>query len=283
VLFPLLWDIKDNKQQKHSRVLFPLVWSIRDDLEQRRCNVLFPLLWDFLDHKKQTRHSVLFPLVWYSNDKPKGARSFVFFPFVWLDKTRRGGGYHFWPLFGRRRDGHCRGLSIAWPLFWYRWNPENGMKKLGLPFPLIYWQTIPTHKSKHFHVVPFWFTQKKDNWFLSLLPLMCARRDDDFKGTAWLWYVAKPQDKQITRHHVVLWQLLTEKRWANGDYDFRILHKLLRSQKKDGYSQFAINPLIRSEHDGDLYRFSLLGPLFQYENDGGRKRLRLLHFLKIGL
>lgn len=283
VLFPIAWNFRDDGKKKRSSVLFPLIWNFRNDQKQTRSSVIFPLVWGFRDDKRKTRSSVLFPFVWRFTNEKKPSRRLVIFPFIWLDKTRDDGGYHFWPLFGWRREGNSRGLSIAWPVFWYRWNPNNGMKKLGLPFPLVYWQTVPSHQSKHCRVVPFWYTRKKDDWFLSLLPLMCARKDDDFKGSAWLWYVGKPKDKQLTRRHAILWKLMTHERWRDGDYDFRILHKLIRRQKKKGYSALAINPFIRNEHDGDLYRFSFLGSTFQYENDAGAKRLRLLHFLKIPL
>lgn len=275
--------VKRKTNQRTSLVSFPLIWYGRrhDDHADRRSFVLFPLLWDRHDRRHDSRTSTLFPLVWREYKRGGEQRSLLVLPVLWSHTGRNVRALHVWPLFGWNRGSRYREASTLWPLFRYSWRTKGERKELWAPWPLVNLKTDPAREFHHLRVVPFWSTRRKDKRLTAILPLVWLRREKGFSGSSTLWYADRPRDKSIDRQHVVLWKLLTYEHRTTGDYDFRVLHKLIRLRREQGYSEFALNPLARSEQDADVRRLSLLGPVLQYEGVPTRKQIRILHFIRI--
>jgi len=246
-LMPLTWYDRDPDTDSHTYWLAPLVWH-KDGKTGAWKSGLVPLLMHGRDDKG-TYHVMATPLITYGSNKEQGtcgfgvfpllsamcnrktqARALILMPMLWLVDSPKVTFYHLWPLFGWLRHNTKRKVSVAWPLLSYQWDTET------------------------------------PDWALSALPLMSARRDGEFSGTAWLWLAGKPRDEEIVRRDVVLWKLMTYEKRKSGDHEFRILHFLMHSERR-----------------GDAYRASLLWPFFQYERDAKQRRLRFFHFLKIPL
>ena len=282
-MFPIWWTTRDDRNQRRSTIAFPMWWSSHNKSERTRSLVLFPLWWDFRNDREQTRRSALLPLAWHSIDKARDTREIALFPtFRWRAAPNEL-SWSLWPLCSRERSAEERAASVAWPFFAFSRSLKTGRKEAWFPFPLAGWETDPARAYRHFQLLPFWSDSEREDRLATLFPLAWWRRHGQFRGSAWLWYIGKPRDKELTRRHLVLWKLLTYEKRRDGHHDFRFLHKLVHSQSTKGYSSFAINPLVCSEHDAGLYRFSILGPTLQYEKDQGKRRLRLLQFLSIPL
>jgi hypothetical protein len=265
-VLPLLLSWRTRRQENGDTrfTQFPFVWYRHKEKSKQGNLVLFPLWWDFWDKKAEKRSQTLFPIYWSRTSPEKRL-------------------LHVWPLFGWEEDKDQREISTLWPLCAYRWNDADGSQELQLPFPLIGYKSNPKQDYRHWHALPFWYTREKQDWSFGAFPLYAGRRDGDFRGSAWLWYVGKPRDKDTVRRDVALWKLYEYEEQRDGDYDFRILHKLIRSRRDGKYSELSIAPLVRVEEDRDLYRFSLLGPVIEYEKEKGSKSLRFLRLLKIPL
>ncbi|MBM4044695.1 MAG: hypothetical protein FJ279_06235 [Planctomycetes bacterium] len=244
VLWPI-FHLEEHKDKYHSSRVVPIYFNGPD------YNVVFPLYWDIEGRERgNLKHYLhLFPLAGYTRE------------FEGDDKAKVA----------------ARTYSSLL-LFNLTTRKDVGVDSFNLPWPLVCYY----HRGKdtRFWAVPYYSQTEGDKTFSTFFPLYFARTAKDFHGAAVLGYLPKPPD-DLTAKYNVLWKLAEYEAKKNGDSDFRILHKLVRSREVGKFSELVVNPIFHKEREGDDYAyFSLLKFLYSYERKGGETTHRILHFIK---
>ncbi len=275
-----------------------------------RHHVLWPLAhWG---HEGKATSGHVFPLAWWADEHNRAKdpdRLRVLFPLWWEFHRQDVDRFHLWPLVSVKKQKAPEGngslrVGVLSDLFRYTTRPDGW--RIDAPWPLASAKSGPQGWSAR--ITPLVSLERGPLASRTvLLPLLWHQRRGMLAKDMWCtgivppllsWWTRKGYDRDIwgvlglyrekrSLGHVdlrVLWKLAEYKRDFDR-YDFRILHRLVRVAREEHYRTWEIAPLWAWEHDTaeDYESWSVLRFLVSYERYKGRRELRFLHFLRIGL
>ncbi len=222
-LFPVYGDVYDLIGYDRMRfALWPLYWRT-----ERNGNHGEAYLWPFVNWETGPRADKLraFPFYAYNNVYSRYyARSIIWPLFestASLNESMPGGGWMFWPLYGRSSWGERSSWVLLWPLFQSAERGENGFR-VHCPWPLVqyaknyekdgdwmlwlwpFWgHTLKADESMHFFVFPL-------GWYLE------DRGEQNL--TRWLWLLPLYWTQSVYDRGGVERQFLHRRFWPFGSY-----------------------------------------------------------------
>ena len=226
--------------------------------------------------------AVLWPLFSHRVDRNAGQSTF-WYPWPFLGrrvrlvkdvKTNRGfNGWMFWPLFANKYRPDMHKGQFLWPFGWYRRFEQDDEKAFS------------------FRIIPLMFRQYEESkagrsgaW--QLWPLVKYRygkegqRDAEFPSLMPMRYYGGWE-----RNFAPLFRIFRYQRSVEGARSWQFLWRLIRVDSGPTGRYIEVAPLFkvatRRKEEPEL-RWSFLKGLIGYERVGGRRRLRLLYFLRVG-
>ncbi len=336
MVFPVIFAGRSEESQPYF-ALFPVGGTIRDALAHDKIVfVLFPLylymeqgeteahnfLWPIISRRKGGGVEAVrvFPFYMHSNKKGQWEKTSVLWPF-WNSvrykyEQEKGGGFIFFPFFGRVSTGRQTTSWILPPFF--KWAESDDGRQFHMPWPFVQYASGKTEK---LYLWPLWGSKKtgeRESAF-ALWPIIHSsktRQVDgvtrNFKVLPVFYYKDHVVESDNLRHdggqddrrrtlskHIKIWPLGFYRRNGN-QHLLRILSlwpanqsppiernlapiwSLFTSKRLgDCREDELLWGLISRERDGDSYKkWSWLMGLVKYKRESGQKQLRFLHFMK---
>ncbi len=178
------------------------------------------------------------------------------------------------PLFWRIRD-KTKTITHLAPLFYHSVKPEktrfsllyfllrhyktDDITKFGLLSPIVSYEK--TNSGKRFRIAPIIWYGKTDTYkYFSIQPFYYQSIDSVSKNHYILWQLFTRKNyygKKVSNNF--LWKVLSLDKYANGDYEFRLLHLFATNIKKDDSVQRSFFPFFSYEREKNGNRsFSML-------------------------
>jgi hypothetical protein len=198
-------------------------------------------------------------------------------PFLQFN-TGRVNKRYIWPLWGYREREGSRYSFLLWPLgIRYDHTAAFYEHHRTMFFPFIY----STVTRGRFDRPDRKMSEPRRT--LKIWPLFSYMSDsDEMRFSALSLFPFRDYDA-IERNYGALWTLYSRGRYK-GQYEDEFLWGLIRYRRSESFQKFSFFPLVsidreREKPDGD-YNWSFLKGLFACEKAGGKRRIRLLYFIR---
>ena len=190
-------------------------------------------------------------------------------------------GWKFWPLFTTERRKAARAVRFLWPLGWYD-RRERGEEK-----------------SRSFRLIPLMFRQKEETaegrsgaWQLWPLIKVCYGPESGERS----WAEAELPSVLPMRYYAPwernfakFFRLFEYHRDSEGTRSWRLLWRLARVDSGRAGRYVEVTPLFKYQTltarppAASTLRWNILKGLLGYEREGGRRKLRFLYLIRLGL
>ncbi len=235
-LVPCFWHIKNFRDSSTTLAVLPLYWSKSTPDRQR--TIVFPLLW--YSSGPHHRSVTLLPLYSGSSDAAFGNSHTMITPFLWFNRINGRKHMNLIPLMSYSAKDSDKRFSLFYFLFSMR--SDSGLLRTSLLWPLI--DVTRKSASLSWRAAPLlWYSRSEDKKMFSLIPAFYYSKKNHSKtfNLFWLLYHYRRDDSVGTSHNI-LWKFFSSDRYANGDYETRLLYKVYSNVRLLKYREKSVFP-----------------------------------------